>query len=141
MTKIATSTRAALIALSVLMSVAPLAQAKRWHDEDRGDQSNDSARGYDSGSPENNPPRRDRRSRSDNAPQYDGGSRNDNAPRYYSEPRDQPSRGSGISMDSAVAQASREGRVLSADQMDGGYRIKVLTPQGRVRVLYFGGGR
>jgi hypothetical protein len=104
-TKIGTPTRAALIALAVLMGVTPLAQARRWHDEDRGDQ------------------------------------RNDNAPRDYYQQRDQPSRSPGISLDSAVAQASREGRVLSADQMDGGYRIKVLTPQGRVRVLYYGGGR
>ena len=70
-----------------------------------------------------------------------GDQRNDSAPRNYSEPRDQPPRGPGISLDSAVAQASREGRVLSADEVDGGYRIKVLTPQGRVRVLYYGGGR
>ena len=105
MIKIGTPTRAALIALAVLMGAAPLAQAKRWHDEERGDQ------------------------------------RNDYAPREYYQQREQPSRSPGISLDSAVAQASREGRVLSADAVDGGYRIKVLTPQGRVRVLYFGGGR
>ncbi len=113
MIKIGTSTRAAVIALIVLMAAAPLAQAKRWHDDYRGDQ-----RGGN---------------RSDQG--------NDYAPRNYPEPRDQPSRGPGISLDSAVAQASREGRVLSADVVDGGYRIKVLTPQGRVRVLYYGGGR
>ena len=115
--KIDTPSRAALIALVMLMSVAPIAQAKHWHDEDRGDQGND------------------------NAPRDDRGSRNDFAPRNYDQQRDQPSRNPGISLDSAVAQASREGRVLSADPVDGGYRIKVLTPQGRVRVLYLGGGR
>lgn len=117
MIKIGTPTRAALIALAVLMGTAPLAQARHWRDEDRGDQ------------------------RNDNAPRNDGGSRNDYAPRDYYQQRDQPSRRPGISLDSAVAQASREGRVLSADEVDGGYRIKVLTPRGRVRVLYFGGGR
>ena len=111
MTKINTPTCAALITLVVLMGAAPLAHAKRWHDEEPGDQHND------------------------------GGSHNDYAPREYYQPREQPSRSHGISLDSAVAQASREGRVLSADEMDGGYRIKVLTPQGRVRMLYFGGGR
>jgi hypothetical protein len=121
--KIGIPTRAALIALVVLMSAAPTAQAKRWHDADRGDQGNDNA------------PRDDRRARNDR------GSRNDYAPREYYQQREQPSRSPGISLDSAVAQASREGRVLSADEADGGYRIKVLTPQGRVRVLYFGGGR
>ncbi len=113
MIKIGTSTRAAVIALVVLMAVAPLAQAKRWRDDNRDVQRNEN--------------RNDQR--------------NDYAPRNYPEQREQPSRGPGISLDSAVAQASREGRVLSADEVDGGYRIKVLTPQGRVRVLYYGGGR
>jgi len=122
--KIDIPTRAALIALVVLMGAAPIAEAKRWYDEDRGAQGYDGAPGYDSGSPENNPPRRDKRSRSDNAPQYDGGSRNGNAPRNDRRPRDdyapreyyqqreQPSRSPGNSLDSAVARASREGRVL-----------------------------
>ena len=127
--KIDIPTRAALIALVVLMGVSPLAQAKRWYDEDRVDQ------GYDKA------PRYDRRARNDNAPRNDGGSRNDYAPREYYQQREQPSRSPGNSLDSAVARASREGRVLSADEVDGGYRIKVLTPQGRVRVLYYGGGR
>lgn len=106
MTKIGTPTRAALLALAVLMGVTPLAQARHWRDDNGGDQ------------------------------------RNDSVPSDYYQQRDQqPSRSPGISLDSAVAQASREGRVLSADQVDGGYRIKVLTPQGRVRVLYYGGGR
>jgi hypothetical protein len=103
--KIGTPTRAALFALAVLTGVAPLAEARHWHDDGGGDQ------------------------------------RNDYAPRDNYQQRDQPSRSPGISLDSAVAHASREGRVLSADQVDGGYRIKVLTPQGRVRVLYYGGGR
>jgi len=121
--KIDIPTRAAFIALVVLMGAAPIAEAKRWYAEDRG------AQGYD------NAPRNDRGSRNDRRP------RDDYAPREYYQQREKPSRSPGISLDSAVAQASREGRVLSADEVDGGYRIKVLTPQGRVRVLYYGGGR
>lgn len=45
--------------------------------------------------------------------------------------------GGGLSLDDAVRQVQNEtgGRVLSADPVDGGYRIKVLLPSGHVRVI------
>ena len=77
-------------------------------------------------------------------PHADYGGRDDFAPRDYSDPRAAPQRRPGMSLDQAVGMASREGRVLSADVVDAGggpaYRVKVLTPQGRVRVLYFDAG-
>lgn len=113
MTKIGRPTRVGCITLALLLVVAPVAQAKRWRDQDRD------------------------RGRSDESQNF--------APRDYAEPRAEPRSDSGLSMDSAIAQARREGRVLSADVVDEGngpaYRIKVLTPDGRVRVLYFSAGR
>ncbi len=58
-------------------------------------------------------------------------------------------RGGGMGLDEAVARAQRQtgGRVLSADTIESGdhvlYRIKVLTPQGQVRIVTMdaGGGR
>ena len=46
-------------------------------------------------------------------------------------------RSAGISMDEAVARVRREtgGRVLSAEARDTRYRIKVLLPNGAVRVI------
>ena len=109
--------RAALAGLFLLLCAAPAAQARRWHDRGR-DADQDQAQGRDP----------------------TGRQQNDFAPRDYAEPRAAPQRGPGISLDSAVSQARREGRVLSADVVeDGAYRIKVLTPDGRVRVLYFSG--
>jgi len=45
--------------------------------------------------------------------------------------------GAGLSLDEAVRQVQAEtgGRVLSADPVDGAYRIKVLLPSGHVRVI------
>lgn len=57
--------------------------------------------------------------------------RNDRAPRRDEVRRD------GISLDEAVARVRRDtgGRVLSAEPRDGRYRIKVLMPNGAVRVV------
>ena len=121
MTKIGGYLRVACCTLALLLVVAPAAEAKRWRNQD---QDQDQGQG-----------------------QYQAQDRNDQgrdyAPRDYAEPRAEPRRDSGMSMDRAVAQARREGRVLSADVVDNGaaYRIKVLTPEGRVRVLYYGAGR
>lgn len=43
-----------------------------------------------------------------------------------------------ISLDQAIAKVQRAtgGRVLDARDVGGGYRIKVLTPDGEVRVVY-----
>ncbi len=57
--------------------------------------------------------------------------RADRSPRREEAPRD------GISLDEAAARVRREtgGRVLSAEARDGRYRIKVLLPNGAVRVI------
>ena len=121
MTKIGVPTRAGCCMLVMLLVVAPVAQAKHWRDQGRYEE-----QGQDQG-------------------QGQGDRQNNYAPRDYAEPHTDPQRGNGMSMDSAVAQASREGKVLSADVVDDGngpaYRIKVLTPDGRVRVLYYSAGR
>ena len=51
--------------------------------------------------------------------------------------RQETSRRDGISLDEAVARVRREtgGRVLSAEARDSRYRIKVLMPNGAVRVV------
>jgi uncharacterized membrane protein YkoI len=50
---------------------------------------------------------------------------------------DRSSRRDGISLDEAVTRVRRDtgGRVLSAEPRDGRYRIKVLLPNGAVRVV------
>jgi uncharacterized membrane protein YkoI len=60
--------------------------------------------------------------------------RNDRADR---SPRREETRRDGISLDEAVARVHREtgGRVLSAEARDSRYRIKVLLPNGAVRVV------
>jgi uncharacterized membrane protein YkoI len=60
--------------------------------------------------------------------------RNDRADR---SPRREETRRDGISLDEAVARVRREtgGRVLSAEARDSRYRIKVLLPNGAVRVV------
>jgi uncharacterized membrane protein YkoI len=52
-------------------------------------------------------------------------------------PRREEVRREGISLDEAVTRVRREtgGRVLSAEARDGRYRIKVLLPNGAVRVV------
>jgi uncharacterized membrane protein YkoI len=52
-------------------------------------------------------------------------------------PRREETRRDGISLDEAVARVRREtgGRVLSAEARDSRYRIKVLMPNGAVRVI------
>lgn len=57
--------------------------------------------------------------------------RADRSPRREEAPRD------GISLDEAVTRVRRDtgGRVLSAEARDGHYRIKVLLPNGAVRVI------
>jgi uncharacterized membrane protein YkoI len=52
-------------------------------------------------------------------------------------PRREATRRDGISLDEAVARVRREtgGRVLSAEARDSRYRIKVLLPNGAVRVV------
>lgn len=59
--------------------------------------------------------------------------RNDRAERA---PRSEQSR-DGISLDDAVERVRRDtgGRVLSAEPRDGRYRVKVLLPNGAVRVI------
>jgi uncharacterized membrane protein YkoI len=61
------------------------------------------------------------------------------APRYESAPRYAP-RQMNLSEAVAAAERSTGGRVLSAEPIDEGgrllYRVKVLTPNGRVSVLY-----
>ncbi len=115
-TLIGRTAHAAWLALVLLLGVAPVVHAKHWRDQGRDEEQGQAQRGR----------------------------QNDYAPRDYAEPRADPQRAPGMSLDSAVAQARREGRVLSADVVDDGngsaYRIKVLTPDGRVRVLYFSGG-
>lgn len=51
--------------------------------------------------------------------------------------RREEARRDGISLDEAVARVKREtgGRVLSAEPRDGRYRVKVLLPNGAVRVI------
>ncbi|BAV34879.1 hypothetical protein SCL_2602 [Sulfuricaulis limicola] len=51
--------------------------------------------------------------------------------------RREESRRDGMSLDEAVARVRRDtgGRVLSAEARDGRYRIKVLLPNGAVRVV------
>lgn len=51
--------------------------------------------------------------------------------------RREETRRDGISMDEAVARVRRDtgGRVLSAEARDGRYRIKVLMPNGAVRMV------
>lgn len=118
-----------LLAAALLLAL-PAAQAKRPAD-DGGDARNGRGR-YDT------PAGRDDRQR---APRYDGDEdrrgRGDDARRY--EPRRAvPGRG----LSDAVREAERRtgGQVLSAEQRNEGgrpvYRVKVLTPDGRVRVLY-----
>lgn len=55
----------------------------------------------------------------------------------YRSPRREESRRDGISLDEAVARVRRatSGRVLSAEPRDGYYRVKVLLPNGAVRVI------
>ncbi len=57
--------------------------------------------------------------------------RDDRSLRREEAPRD------GISLDEAAARVRRDtgGRVLSAEARDGRYRIKVLLPNGAVRVI------
>jgi uncharacterized membrane protein YkoI len=57
--------------------------------------------------------------------------RDDRSPRREEAQRD------GISLDEAVTRVRRDtgGRVLSAEARDGHYRIKVLLPNGAVRVI------
>jgi uncharacterized membrane protein YkoI len=52
-------------------------------------------------------------------------------------PRREESRRDGISLDEAVTRVRRDtgGRVLSAEARDGRYRVKVLLPNGAVRVI------
>lgn len=52
-------------------------------------------------------------------------------------PRRDEARRDGLSLDEAVARVRRDtgGRVLSAEARDGRYRIKVLLPNGAVRVI------
>jgi hypothetical protein len=52
-------------------------------------------------------------------------------------PRREESRRDGVSLDEAVTRVRRDtgGRVLSAEPRDGRYRIKVLLPDGAVRVI------
>ena len=51
--------------------------------------------------------------------------------------RHEEARRDGVSLDEAVARVRREtgGRVLSAEARDSRYRIKVLMPNGAVRVI------
>lgn len=51
--------------------------------------------------------------------------------------RREEARRDGVSLDEAVTRVRREtgGRVLSAEPRDGRYRIKVLMPNGAVRVV------
>lgn len=120
-----------VVSLAVLVSMLwhGGAEAKRWHDEG---QDEDAGQQQDGGPGPVRPPR-------------GGGRYPYGPPPDYGEPRGAAPREPGISLDSAVARARSEGRVLSADVIDDGgapvYRIKVLTPGGRVRVLYIGGGR
>lgn len=61
------------------------------------------------------------------------------APRYESAPRYAP-RGMNLSEAVSVAERNTGGRVLSAEPLDENgqlsYRVKVLTPNGRVQVLF-----
>jgi uncharacterized membrane protein YkoI len=52
--------------------------------------------------------------------------------------QDRSARRDGLSLDEAVSRVRRHtgGRVLSAEARDGRYRVKVLLPDGAVRVYY-----
>lgn len=70
---------------------------------------------------------------------YESGPRYQAEPRYESAPRYAP-RGMNLSEAVSVAERSTGGRVLSAEPLDENgqlsYRVKVLTPNGRVQVLF-----
>jgi len=77
--------------------------------------------------------------RRDNNRNYVPERRYEPAPRYESPPRYAP-RQMNLSEAVAAAERSTGGRVLSAEPIDEGgrlsYRVKVLTPNGRVKVLF-----
>lgn len=152
--------RAAVLLGLVLALALPVAQARKDDDErgrrddreqryeQRRERNDDRYRGPDR-------ERREQRYAPDNAERYRVEPRRYEPPRYEApryDPRDyapqeysrpQPRYAPrGMSLSEAVSQAERRsgGRVLSAEPGDDGgrpyYRIKVLSPDGRVQILY-----
>jgi len=145
-----------LLMTAALLLVLPAAQAKR--PDDGGNDARNGRGRYEApaGRDDRRAPRyEERRDDRQRAPRYEerrapGGSADRYEPRYQDqrpdpdrqravEPRrEAPSRG----LSDAVREAERRtgGQVLSAEPRDEGgrpvYRVKVLTPDGRVRVLY-----
>ncbi|MBI5041358.1 MAG: PepSY domain-containing protein [Gammaproteobacteria bacterium] len=148
-----------------LLLTLPVAQAKKQQDEDSERQRTERVAPQRGHLQQNTAPRDTRngnqqRDQQDNGrryapqddrryapqPRYDNGYDNRGydrgyapAPRYESAPRYAPR---GMNLSEAVAEAERRtgGRVLSAEPIDDGgqlfYRVKVLTPNGRVKVLF-----
>ncbi|MBI5461796.1 MAG: PepSY domain-containing protein [Gammaproteobacteria bacterium] len=148
-----------------LLLALPVAQAKKPQDEDGERQRSERVapqRGHvqQNTAPRNTQNRDTQRDRQDNGrhyqppqderryapqPRYDNRDERSYergyapAPRYESEPRYAPR---GMNLSEAVAEAEQRtgGRVLSAEPIDDGgqlfYRVKVLTPNGRVQVLF-----
>ena len=82
--------------------------------------------------------RRDGRDdRREDVRQHEPARRDGRLDRHEDVRRREPERQEGISLDEAVARVRREtgGRVLSAEARGGNYRIKVLLPNGAVRVV------
>jgi uncharacterized membrane protein YkoI len=134
-----------------LLLVLPVAQAKKPQDEDserqKSEQRAPPMRGSYLEKDRNNRNRDEQRDqqgdgrRYEQQPRYDGGYDRGYvpAPRYEPAPRYAPR---GMNLSEAVTEAERRtgGRVLSAEPIDEGgqlfYRVKVLTPNGRVKVLF-----
>lgn len=135
-----------LLLCGLLLLAVPAAQAKKPDDE----RSSRQERGYyeqrpveDQGRRPDARPTRDERSfknRDDDSPD----DRRYQEPRYDDRRYDQDPRTAprGMSLSDAVSEAERRtgGRVLSADPREENgqiyYRVKVLTPNGRVQMLY-----
>lgn len=132
----------ALLLGAALLLALPVVQAKKPQDEDSSGR--DHPR-YE----QRQAPRNDGDPRSDlRAPERDSRGHSE---RSYDDNRGNEQRGTedrsrweprGLSLSEAVSQAERStgGRVLSAEPRDEGgrayYRVKVLSPNGRVQVLY-----
>lgn len=147
----ATRTRQTLLLCGMLLLALPAAQAKKPDDDrpsrpDRGYY--EQRQGQDPGRyPDARTLRDERSDRDRDDAGRDDRRRGDWQPddrRYDDRRYDQPSRSAprGMSLSDAVSEAERRtgGRVLSADPREENgqlhYRVKVLTPNGRVQMLY-----
>lgn len=140
-----------VLLLSGLLLALPVAQAKKPDSDDGYRNGADYGRDADTGRGERRGKEKDKRY-ADEEPRRerreDSRQRNQQPERDY-EPRRSDNRGydvrpqpRGISLSDAVSDAERRtgGRVLSADPREENgelyYRVKVLSPDGRVQILY-----